>query len=131
MPDSRAADGGLASLLGQACQRLDEVRAVAAAAGCDVDVERIIEELRGPGDVGDRPRQLDQLLRNHGVAAGLAGVVRGAGIGGLPPLDGHPVEEALMCPRRRCARVALIGDPEPARSCLLYGEPLRARRLRS
>ncbi|MGP3683572.1 hypothetical protein ACTVZO_02490 [Streptomyces sp. IBSNAI002] len=116
--------------LATVCARLDDVREVAARRGRTAELEDVLTGIRGAeDDPGPHVRALHELLRRCGVHNGIDGIGRGAGIGGLPALDGHPVEEGFVCPRRRCARVALGRDPERERHCRLHDEPLRLRRV--
>ncbi|MET9675783.1 hypothetical protein ABZY68_22205 [Streptomyces sp. NPDC006482] len=121
--------GDTSVALAKVCARLDDVREVAARRGRTAELEEVLTGIRGVDDPAPQVRALHELLRRCGVHNGIDGIGRGAGIGGLPTLDGHPVEEGFVCSRSRCARVALGRDPEPERHCGLYDEPLRLRRV--
>ncbi|MFD7507760.1 hypothetical protein ACFV5N_00210 [Streptomyces sp. NPDC059853] len=126
-------DGAEASrdILARICAELTDIRALTAAAGVGIagEAERIIGALRDGADVAAAEEDLHQLLRRSGVAGGLRGVTRGGGIGGMPPLPGHPVPPpVLVCPLSRCPRAVLADDPlEMSRECALHG--LRLRRI--
>ncbi|WBB64345.1 hypothetical protein O7599_18350 [Streptomyces sp. WMMC500] len=128
------ADDAVMQTLARVCGELDNLRA-AVASDEEAEFDRIVAELR-QGDDGTRQRTraalgaLNELLRRSGVAGGLTAATRGAGVGGLPPLDGHPVLDVLVCPRDLCARAVSARSRAPeARTCRLYDEPLRGRTL--
>lgn len=134
MADARPDDTVLHTLA-RVCGLLDTLR-TAVAAGGEAEFDRIVAELRQGHDATREQRTLaalgalNELLRRSGVAGGLGAATRGAGIGGLPPLDGHPVLDVLVCPRGLCARTVSARNQAPeARTCRLYGEPLRGRTL--
>ncbi|QMU69607.1 hypothetical protein [Streptacidiphilus sp. P02-A3a] len=118
-----------AEFLGATCAHLSEIREVAAGAGLLATADRIITGLREQTEVTTLCAELTEVLRRSGVSGGPGTRNRGAGVGGLPPLHGHPVEEALVCPRLRCDRVVLLRDPHADRDCALHREPLRPVRI--
>ncbi|WP_433217590.1 hypothetical protein [Microtetraspora malaysiensis] len=126
MPDH--GDGGRSQdLLGRICERFEEIQAVIADGPDAAEGKRILKGLRAGENVARLEEELDRLLRRGQIQSGLAGITRGAGIGGLPGLAGHPVgPEVLVCPRGRCPRAVLPSDPAGVpRECWLHGEPMR------
>ncbi|RMI32525.1 hypothetical protein [Streptomyces triticirhizae] len=113
--------------LGRICAELEQIRALVTAAGAGGEAERVLAALREGGDIAAAERELHRLLRRAGVAGGLTGITRGAGVGGIPPTPGHPTgPAALVCPVGRCPRAVLLDDPpEVPRDCRLHALPLR------
>lgn len=131
MAQTRTGDGeGEARAVRSAvCARLDQIREVVPEERRP-ELEEILAALRGDGDPTGPRAALHQLLRRCGVATGLRAFTRGAGIGGLPAaVEGHPVVEAYVCPGDRCDRRAPARNQPVPHTCLLYGEPMRHRRL--
>lgn len=131
MAETRTGDGDGESraVRSAICARLDQIReAVPPERG--PELEEILAALRGSGDPTVPQAALHLFLRRCGVALGLRAFPRGAGVGGLPAaVAGHPVVEAYVCPGDRCdRRVPARNQPVP-QTCLLYGEPMRHRRL--
>lgn len=113
------------------CERVDDMRAVAARKGVREELERILGELAGSAaDVPTLLGQTAELLRRCGVPGALRGPV--------PALadaeGGHPLEEFYFCPRQEdgCTRLVHafnIPDGTDAPSCRVTGLPLRLRRF--
>ncbi|MGW0935680.1 hypothetical protein [Streptomyces sp. NPDC002666] len=107
--------------LARLCHHLTGIRDVVARRGQLPALEAILTELRADGDAAQLTADADELLRRCGIARGL-GQLRAPGKAALPYLGpGHPVEEAHVCPERRCDRVVLDG----AGRCELFALPLR------
>ncbi|MFC9699096.1 hypothetical protein ACFTWD_00125 [Streptomyces sp. NPDC056943] len=103
------------------CRQFGDIRAVVARRGQLPSLEEMLAELRAGGDTEQLTRDVDELLRQCGIASGL-GELRTPGGGVLPHLGpGHPLEEAHVCPVGRCDRVELDGGG----MCELFAVPLR------
>ncbi|MEI5034864.1 hypothetical protein RB201_25880 [Streptomyces sp. S1A(2023)] len=133
MAATAASDGGgttsSRAVLARICVEMEEILTLAGAAGeaAGLEAERILGVLREGGDVAGAQGDLHRLLRRVGVAAGLNGITRGAGVGGLPAVRGHPVAPpVLVCPVGRCSRAVLLDDPpQVPRECRLHAQRLR------
>jgi hypothetical protein len=106
------------------CAQFDDLRTIASRYGEESRLESVLTRIRD--HVPDALAELDELLRRCGVPGGT-----GRQVGGLPPAGpGHPVEEAYVCPLRRCARVELPATGKTAApSCALDQRALQLIRL--